>query len=179
MTFRALSNQLLRPSLFLSTAADNRDIVCADACKDALYVLAHNHGINSPEEFGILVSNHFLSTYSHMTRIVLNVDEFRWNRISYDDEAEKLHNHAFIHKPDCTRTCSVTLDRKGIAFIRFSLKNLFISLDMVPRVVSGIKNLRLIKTDQATFVGFHRDAYRTLPELHERILRLSMGSWQR
>lgn len=50
---------------------------------------------------------------------------------------------------------------------------------MVPRVVSGIKNLRLIKTDQATFVGFHRDAYRTLPELHERILRLSMGSWRR
>lgn len=124
-----------------------------------------------------------------MSKVSLDVEDFSWNRISYDDEDEedekmagdpgqKLHNHAFIHKAECVRTCSVTLDRKGFleGNFPFTLSTqifLYFSLDMSPKVVSGIKNLRLVKTDQATFVGFHRDAYRTLPELHTRVLRFA------
>lgn len=39
--------------------------------------------------------------------------------------------------------------------------------------MSGIKNLRLLKTAQTTFVGFHRDAYRTLKDQFEKVLRLA------
>lgn len=100
--------------------ADNSELVCAEACKDAIYILANNHGIKSPEEFGILVSTHLLATYSQMMNVCLTIDDFTWNRISYDaeaadgDEKLKLHNHAFIHTPECVRTCSVTLNRKGL-----------------------------------------------------------------
>jgi urate oxidase len=98
--------------------ADNGEIICADACKDAVYVLANNHGIKSPEAFGILVCNHFLSLYAHITNVCLTIEDYSWNRLSYDAEAldnggAKLHNHAFIHRPDCVRTCSVTMNRKG------------------------------------------------------------------
>lgn len=54
---------------FVHTAADNRDIVCADA----VVVLVNNHRIKSPQALGIVVGNHFLSTYSRMEQIVLNV----------------------------------------------------------------------------------------------------------
>lgn len=104
--------------------ADNSDIICADGCKDAVYILANNHGIKSPEEFGVLACNHFLSEYANITNVCLNIEDFSWNRISYDAEAEsdertKLHNHAFIHTPECVRTCSVTLNRKGLKVFFF------------------------------------------------------------
>lgn len=44
-------------------------------------------------------------------------------------------------------------------------------------VVSGIKNLRLAKTSQATFVGMHRDEYSTLPDIYEKVLRLVVQSF--
>jgi urate oxidase len=47
---------------------------------------------------------------------------------------------------------------------------------MEASVRSGLKDLNLVKTSQATFVGFHRDAYRTLKDLHERVLRSALAS---
>lgn len=100
--------------------ADLSELICADGCKDTLYILANNHGIKSPEAFGILACNHFLATYENMTKVSVSIEDFSWNRISSQDEkaatgAEaKYHHHAFIHQPDCIRTCSVTLTREGI-----------------------------------------------------------------
>lgn len=45
---------------------------------------------------------------------------------------------------------------------------------MAPQIQSGINNLRLVKTAQATLVGFHRDEYTTLQNLYERVLRLAL-----
>lgn len=112
---KSITSLFLRPFI-----ADNSDIVCGDGCKNAIYILANNHGIKSPEEFCVLVCNHFLSNYDHMVMVRLTCEEFSWNRISYDEalsdgnETPQLHNHAFIHAPECTRTCSVTLNRKGL-----------------------------------------------------------------
>lgn len=106
--------------LLFHCEADNSDLICAEACKDSIYILANNHGIKSPEEFGVMVCKHLMSTYSQMTEVCLTVEDFTWNRMSYDAEPVeseqklKLHNHAFIHTPQCVRTCSVTLNRKGL-----------------------------------------------------------------
>lgn len=45
---------------------------------------------------------------------------------------------------------------------------------MATQVVSGIKNLRMLKSSQATFAGFYRDEYTTLQENFERVLRLAI-----
>lgn len=47
---------------------------------------------------------------------------------------------------------------------------------MLPSVVSGIKDLRLVKTTQAQFAGFYRDAYRTLEDAYNKALRLDLNS---
>jgi len=149
-------------------SADNSNIICADASKDTIYILANNHGIQSPEEFSTLVCHHFLSKYSHMTKVCLTMEDFTWNRIAYDvgtdsNERLKLHNHAFIHTPECIRTCEVTMNRK----------------EMAPQVVSGIKNLRLAKTSQTTFAGFHRDEYTTLQNIYEKVLSTNVScTWK-
>ena len=42
---------------------DNSDIIATDTQKNTIYVLAKQHGITSPEEFGLLLVNHFISKY--------------------------------------------------------------------------------------------------------------------
>lgn len=123
-----------------------------------------------------------------MTNVCLTMEDFTWNRIAYDVEANsnetvKLHNHAFIHSPECVRTCLVTLNRRGLKVFHQRISNLSLAvtfsyspLDMIPNVVSGIKNLRLAKTAQTTFAGFHRDEYTTLQNIYEKVLRLVFGA---
>jgi urate oxidase len=97
------------------THADNSDIIATDSQKNTVYLLAKKYGVKSPEDFGILLSEHFIAKYAHVTKAAVDVKEVMWNRVSYGDHANgKLHNHAFIHTPICTRTASVVLSRGGI-----------------------------------------------------------------
>lgn len=91
---------------------DNSDIIATDSQKNAVYVLAKQYGVKSPETFASVICEHFLSTYSHVTKVVVEVEQLTWNRVAYDEQ-KKLHNHAFIHTPVCTRVSIVTLERGG------------------------------------------------------------------
>ena len=42
---------------------DNSDIIATDTQKNTIHVLAKQHGIASPEEFGLLLVTHFISKY--------------------------------------------------------------------------------------------------------------------
>lgn len=93
---------------------DNSDIIATDSQKNTVYVLAKKFGIKSPEDFGILLCNHFLSKYSHVTKVVVQIEAMQWNRITYnEDNGQKQHNHAFVHTPTHTRTASVTWLKNG------------------------------------------------------------------
>jgi urate oxidase len=94
---------------------DNSDIIATDSQKNTVYILAKKHGVKSPEDFAIILCKHFLSTYSHVTKAVVNVEEVMWNRVTYGEHAnkQKMHNHAFIHTPICTRFTEVRLERGG------------------------------------------------------------------
>jgi urate oxidase len=41
---------------------------------------------------------------------------------------------------------------------------------MKPIIESGVKDLHVVKTTKATFLGFYNDEYRTAPELFDRVL---------
>lgn len=96
---------------------DNSDIIATDSQKNTVYVLAKKFGIKSPEDFAILLCNHFLSKYSHVMNVVISVEETLWNRISYGEGSTQMfHNHAFVHTPICTRGTTVTWKRNGESF---------------------------------------------------------------
>lgn len=93
---------------------DNSDIIATDSQKNTVYVLAKKFGIKSLEDFGILLCNHFLSKYAHVTKVVIQIEEMLWNRITYNEgNSQMQHNHAFVHTPICTRTTCVTWNRNG------------------------------------------------------------------
>lgn len=93
---------------------DNSDIIATDSQKNTVYVMAKKFGIKSPEDFAILLCNHFLSKYGHVVKVVVQVVEMLWKRIVYDEKKPQMqHNHAFVHTPVCSRTASVTWNRNG------------------------------------------------------------------
>jgi len=128
---------------------DNSDIVATDSQKNTVYILAKNHGVKSPEEFGLLLCSHFLSKYPHVSKARICIEEHPWDRLSSDGVP---HNHAFISTPVAYRFSTVTFTRGAL-----------------PEIESGLKDLRVIKTTQSAFEHFVHDEFTTLLDQHERI----------
>ena len=89
---------------------DNGDIVATDSQKNTVYILAKNHGVKSPEEFGLLLCSHFLAKYPHVNKVRVCIEEHPWDRLMSDGVP---HNHAFISTPVAIRFSSVTFRRGG------------------------------------------------------------------
>jgi len=129
---------------------DNSDIIATDTQKNTVYILAKQYGIASPEEFGILLANHFISKYPWVVKANISLVAHPWQRIT--DGAGRPHNHAFLSSPSATRVASVVLSRGSI-----------------PKVSAGIRNMRVLKTTQSGFVNFVSDEFRTLPDMEDRL----------
>ncbi|XP_012262483.2 uricase [Athalia rosae] len=137
---------------------DNEDIIATDSQKNTVYLLAKKHGVQTPEEFGLLICAHFLYTYKHVAEVNVNVEEYPWQRHRVDGEQ---HNHAFVFTPIVTRYSQVT-----------QLRN------ESPRIRGGLKNLRVLKTTQSSFTDFIQDEYRTLPDAADRVFSTEVtASW--
>ncbi|KAM4022811.1 uricase-like isoform 1-T1 [Anomaloglossus baeobatrachus] len=127
---------------------DNGDIIPTDTIKNTVYALAKIKGIKTIEEFSLEICNHFLTSFSHVTRAKTYIEEAPWRRFKKDGVE---HVHAFIYSSEGVHLCEVEQKRGG-----------------QPVVYSGIKDLRVLKTTQSGFEGFLKDRYTTLPEVKDR-----------
>jgi len=131
-------------------SGDNSDIIATDTQKNTIYVLAKQHGIASPEEFGLLLVTHFISKYPWVVKARANITARPWQRIT--DTLGRAHNHAFVSNPIAVRVTQVQYSRGG-----------------KPEVSSGIRDLRVLKTTQSAFTNFVNDEFRTLPDADDRL----------
>ncbi|KAG1653205.1 hypothetical protein FOA52_006730, partial [Chlamydomonas sp. UWO 241] len=69
------------------------------------------------------------------------------------------HDHAYVMSGTETRTVFVNYNKAGEL-----------------NVTAGVKDLQVLKTTQAGYVGFHKDEYTLLPEATDRILATSVTS---
>ncbi|XP_059771428.1 uricase [Balaenoptera ricei] len=127
---------------------DNSDLIPTDTIKNTVHVLAKFKGIKSIETFAVNICEHFLSSFNHVIRVQVYVEEVPWKR--FEKNGVK-HVHAFIHTPTGTHFCEVEQLRSG-----------------PPVINSGIKDLKVLKTTQSGFEGFIRDQFTTLPEVKDR-----------
>lgn len=105
-----VSSQLTLASKKDFLNGDNSDIVATDSQKNTVYLLAKKHGVTSPEEFAIILSRHFLTTYNHVLKVQVHIEQYPWRKLDIDG---KPHNHAFIFTPSATRVCTVRMERNG------------------------------------------------------------------
>lgn len=129
---------------------DNSKVVATDTMKNTVYALARQHSLESVEEFGLHLADHFIQSYPQVAKAEVRLVEDSWNRIQLDG---KGHPNTFVGGSNEKRTTTIVSQRDSTSEVR-----------------SGLKDLLVLKTTDSAFVGFPRDRYTTLPEVDDRIL---------
>ncbi|XP_072504968.1 uricase isoform X2 [Notamacropus eugenii] len=127
---------------------DNSDIIPTDTIKNTVHVLAKFKGIKTIEKFAMDICEHFLSSFSHVTRAKVYIEQVPWKRLEKNGVE---HAHAFINTPTGTHFCEVEQSPNG-----------------PPTIHSGIKDMKVLKTTQSGFEGFIKDQFTTLSEVKDR-----------
>jgi urate oxidase len=128
---------------------DNSGVLPTDTMKNTVYAFAKEHGVGEPEEFGLLLGRHFVSTQSQISTARVSIEAYGWDR---------LGPHSFQRQGGCTRVAAITVTAEQ------------------EQVVSGVTGLTLMNTTASEFHGFPRDRYTTLPETRDRILATAVDA---
>jgi len=137
---------------------DQSAVLPTDTQKNMAFAYAKEHGVESPERFGILLAEHFVHDVVPVTGARVDVQEFAWVRAVVDGVE---HDHTWVRSGQEVRTASVTVDETSTI------------------VVAGFKDLTILKSTGSEFRGFHTDAYTTLTEATDRVLATSLvAQWR-
>ncbi|KAM9762171.1 uricase [Menidia menidia] len=127
---------------------DNSDIIPTDTIKNTVHALAKLKGVRTIEQFSMDICNHFLTSFNHVLRAKVSMEEAPWRRLEKNGVE---HVHAFIYSPEAFRFCDVEQNLNG-----------------APVVHSGVKDMKVLKTTQSGFEGFFRDRFTTLQDTKDR-----------
>ncbi|RSM85414.1 urate oxidase [Kibdelosporangium aridum] len=122
---------------------DNSDVVATDTQKNTVFAFAKEEPVGEIEDFALRLGRHFVSSFSQITGARVLIDSHGWDRIN---------QHSFSRGSSEVRTTAVT-----------------VSGDQ-HWVVSGLRDLVVLKTTGSEFHGYPKDKYTTLPETSDRIL---------
>ena len=131
---------------------DQSAVLPTDTQKNTAFAYAKLHGVDSPEEYAIALGTRLLEATPSARESEVRVEQYAW---------ERLGRHAFARRGGEVRTCVVTVGRDTV------------------EVVSGLKDLVLLKSTGSEFKGFLVDEFTTLAEADDRILATSLAaSWR-
>ncbi|MBC7725362.1 MAG: urate oxidase [Burkholderiaceae bacterium] len=136
---------------------DQSRVLPTDTQKNTAFAFAKSRGIGSIESFGIALARHFVDNTEPATGSRVEVEEYAWERAIVDG---REHDHTWLKSGCETRTTAVTVEGTGE--------------DQVVHVVSGLKDLTLLKSTGSEFHDFLTDEYTTLAETHDRVLATSL-----
>jgi urate oxidase len=128
---------------------DNAHILPTDSQKNTVFAFARQQPVGEIEDFALRLARHFVGVSEHITGARVGIDQYGWTRIAVDGQP---HPHSFHRSSDEKRTTVVTV-RGDQAW-----------------VVSGLRDLVVLKSTGSEFGGFQHDEYTTLPETTDRIL---------
>lgn len=136
---------------------DQSDILPTDTQKNTCYAFAKSHGLGEIEDYALALARHFVDDVAPVRGARIAVDEFAWERVPVGGTG---HDHAFVRSGSEVRTTVVTVDDDGA------------------QVVSGLRDLVLLKSTGSEFAGFLVDGYTTLAPTHDRIMSTSLeATW--
>ncbi len=135
----------------------NAAVLPTDTAKNTVFAFAREHGIASPEEFGLLLARHFVAGHGPVTSARVRVEEYAWQRIE-TPQGRPVTGHSFARSGQEVRTAQVTWEG-GAA-----------------EVVSGLTGLTVLNSTDSEFRGFARDRYTTLQDASDRILATSVNA---
>jgi urate oxidase len=139
------------------TRGDQASVLPTDSQKNTCFALAKEKGVGEIEDYALDLARHFVNDIEPVTGARVEVEEYRWERVSV---AGQPHPHTFVRGSQEVRTTAVTV------------------LSHLPEqrtwIVSGLKDLVVLKSTGSEFAGFLTDRYTTLAETSDRILATSL-----
>jgi urate oxidase len=128
---------------------DNSPVLPTDTQKNTVYAFAkEDEVVAQPESFGIRLARHFVDNTEPITRARVKLEMYPWSRLN--------NPHAFGRDGRYVRTASVTYD------------------GTTTWVVSGVKDLWILKTTDSEFTSFLEDRFTTLQPATDRIMATSL-----
>jgi urate oxidase len=143
-------------------SGDQASVLPTDSQKNTAYAFALEPGVTDIETYALALARHFADDVEPVRGARVDVDEYRWERVQV---AGDDHPHAFVRAGQEARTTSVTVEGRGP--------------EQRAWVLSGLRDLVLLKSTGSEFAGFLHDQYTTLAETHDRVLATSLtASWR-
>jgi urate oxidase len=134
---------------------DQAKVLPTDTQKNTAYAFAKEHGLRAIEEYALTLARHFVDDVEPVRGARISVDEHAWERVPVGGEG---HDHTWVRRGPEVRTCVVDVSDEGT------------------EVVSGLRDLVLLKSTGSEFHGFLTDRYTTLPETHDRIMSTALSA---
>jgi urate oxidase len=128
-------------------------VLPTDTQKNTAFAYAKQKGIGEIEAYALDLARHFVDDVAPVEGARVEVDEYAWQRIVVGGEE---HDHAWTRSGAETRTTIVTVEADEAW------------------VVSGLKDLTLLKSTGSEFWGYLKDEYTTLAETHDRVLATAL-----
>ncbi len=139
------------------TDGDNSLVLPTDTMKNTVYVLAKKHSFTSAEEFGKILSKHFVSSQPQIKKATVSLHERPWQRMSPGG------------KPDPFAFSQATGERYT-TFVEYSSGGFHIK--------AGLDDLIILKSTNSGFSGYVFDDYTTLKETDDRVFATSLtATW--
>lgn len=135
------------------TDGDQSQVLPTDTQKNTAFAFAKKHGVTSPEDYALALARRLVEATPAATGATVKVEEYAWDRIQVDGAG---HDHAFVRRGGEVRTTEIDLSADAT------------------HVVSGLKDLTVLKSTGSEFKGFLKDEYTTLPEAEDRILATAL-----
>jgi urate oxidase len=137
---------------------DNQKVVPTDTMKNTVYILAKRHNFSSTEEFGEILTKHFVTNYEQITSACVVIEETAWKNMITGGQVAK---NAFSMEKSSSRVVEVNYDGS------------------VRSVKSGIDKLTILKSEYSGFENYVMDEYTTLKPTADRILATTLTSmWE-
>ena len=128
---------------------ENTPTLPTDTQKNTVYAFAaEDDVVAQPESFGIRLARHFVDNTEPITFSRVGLEMYPWTRLD--------NPHAFVREGRYVRTATVTYD------------------GTTTWVVSGIKDLVILKSTDSEFWGYIEDRYTTLRPTRDRIMATSL-----
>jgi urate oxidase len=136
---------------------DQSQVLPTDTQKNTCFAYAKEKGIGQIEDYAIDLAQHFVEDIAPVEGARVEVEEYAWERVRIDG---REHDHTWVRRGPEVRTTVVTVDGAGDAQRTW--------------VVSGLKDLVLLKSTGSEFSGYLKDSYTTLAETHDRVMATSL-----
>ena len=132
---------------------DQASVLPTDSQKNTCYAFAKQHGLREIEDYALMLGRHFVHDVEPVHGARIEVEEYAWQRVPVGGEG---HNHTWTRRGAEVRTTVVTVEGDRAW------------------VVSGLRDLVLLKSTGSEFAGFRTDPYTTLAPTRDRVMSTSL-----